>query len=131
MQIVTREIESWNGREMDYSLRITEDFGEAFRACTENATNQLNDIHGRIYAELEDVQEETQQLQMIVLHELRTFNILANYEEFYYYMSELGRTIDARFTSEIFPHLSSVISELQWASTHLPETLELCIWAIK
>ncbi|GAB0092514.1 hypothetical protein DMENIID0001_075130 [Sergentomyia squamirostris] len=133
VQIVTNEIGRWNGRKQtcaNLTPRNTEAIGNALRDCAWNAADALYDIHNNVYAELEDMQEESLSLQFSVMHRLRNFDILANYNDFYDDFQNVVDQAYDRLEHHFIPRLEAALEPLFAAETTLAPQTQTCVNAI-
>ncbi|XP_055691595.1 uncharacterized protein LOC129794764 [Lutzomyia longipalpis] len=132
MAIVTAEIEGWQSRgktcrDSVLRPRSTPEFGEAFSICVYGAASHLADVQYLILANVEAEQVETHDIQMALMKELQTFNILQDYNAFLSYAMEMGRQIEERFYSVRYPQLIDTLEGMDWAMDNLPGLLQNCI----
>ncbi|GAB0090769.1 hypothetical protein DMENIID0001_055320 [Sergentomyia squamirostris] len=132
IDIVTSEIATWQSRGRSckgniFRPRNTEEFGEDLSICVMFATSHLETVGSLIYFYLEAEQEITNGIQMTIMRELRTVNLLEDYDTFYAYARELGAQIEARFYNQRYPDLIEHLEFLDWTAENLPTMLENCI----
>lgn len=135
MEILTREIEGWqrNGktcRDSIFRPRNTAEIGEAVSICVFGASTHILDVQFLILANVEQAQVETHDIQLALMRELQTANVLKEYDAFYANSVEMARQLRERFYNVTYPPLIESLEALDWSVENIPRLLQDCINAI-
>ncbi|XP_055716122.1 uncharacterized protein LOC129809967 [Phlebotomus papatasi] len=133
VQIVSDEIERWDSRKLscrNLTPRNTEEIGNALKDCAMEAAQVIYDVQENVYMELEEMQQESLQLQLSVMRRLSEFDILRNYMDFVEDFMTVVNEAYNRLENHFVPVLEEALEPLFAAESTLAQQTQTCVDAI-